>query len=82
MKAPCWGKKAGQMVLNDWKDAKETAAHLIGMGVARGLLEAKIDGLEEAISQISQAKKRDETLVSIEKTLRQRRDQLHAEIPN
>jgi hypothetical protein len=69
------------MVLDDWKDAKETAAHLAGAAVAKGLLEAKIDGLDEAIGQISQAQKRN-GLASIEKTLRQRRDKLSAEIPN
>lgn len=70
------------MVLNNWKDAIDTGKDLVGMSIPRGLIEAKIDGLEEAIGQVSQAQKRNETLASIEKTLRERRDQLRSEIPN
>jgi len=74
------------MRLDGWNDALETARYLVGSDavdkalddVAKALLEAKIDGLEEAIGQVAQARKHGQALASIEETLRIRRDQLRA----
>lgn len=74
------------MCLDSWSDALETARYLLGSGavdkalnaVAKALLDAKIDGLEEAIGQVAQGGKRGQTLASIEETLRVRRNQLQA----
>lgn len=73
------------MTLDDLGDARSAARKLkTEDSVARALIEAKMDGIGEAISQISQANAdgRDQKLSSVQAALTGRREFLSKEIAN
>ena len=71
------------MKLDDFADAQSAARNLKEPdAIARALIRAKMDGIAEAISQVSQANRdgRDQKLKSVQAALQSRREAFAKEI--